>query len=95
MGLGDPALKPVTATGSGNLKLTPGAKLYWLQVSAGATGGSGSVSDGNGGVTLLPFQAPASSSGFYGPFDPPILAPTNGLYVNISGSNITVAAAVN
>lgn len=66
-------------------------RVYWLAVSAGATGGAFQVNDStnDSGTDLLDITMPASTTQFFDFSDAPIRCVT-GIYVDVPGTNVTV-----
>lgn len=77
-------------TSDGAAKSAPGW-VHWVAASAGATGGAFQLNDStaDGGIDKLDITMPATTTQFFGPFDPPMQFDV-GIFVDIPGTNLTV-----
>lgn len=82
----------LTAIVTSDTQVTSRASIiYWIGVSAGATGGAFQINDGinDGGTDKFDVTVAASTGPYYLEFDPPIKCGT-GLFIDVPGTNLKV-----
>jgi hypothetical protein len=86
-----PAECKVAIVTSDTLVRTGSAHVFWVSVSAGATGGAFQLNDStdDGGTDLYSASVTASTGPWMQSFDPPITFAT-GIYVDVPGTNLIV-----